>query len=103
VLANDGSVAEPRATVHYTLANQSSGATSSRTHAVALAPGTSQALPTANFAVDPGATYVLTVSVDVPAAQTQLAGTAVQYTLTISQATCLGPKGVVSTDCAPRS
>jgi hypothetical protein len=103
VLANDGSVAEPRATVHYTLANQSSGATSSRTHAVALAPGASQALPTANFAVDPGATYVLTVSVDVPAAQTQLAGTAVQYTLTISQATCLGPKGVVSTDCAPRS
>jgi hypothetical protein len=103
VLANDGSVAEPRATVHYTLAQQSSGATSSRTHAVALAPGASQALPTANFAVDPGATYVLTVSVGVPAAQTQLAGTAVQYTLTISQATCLGPKGVVSTDCAPRS
>jgi hypothetical protein len=103
VLANDGSVAEPRATVHYTLADQTSGATSSRTHAVALAPGSSQALPTANFTVNPGTTYVLTVSVDVPPAQTQLAGTAVQYTLAISQATCLGPKGAVSTNCAPRS
>jgi hypothetical protein len=103
VLANDGSVAEPRATVHYTVADQSSGATSSRTHTVALAPATSQALPTTTFGVAPGTTYVLTVSVDVPAGQTQLAGTAVQYVLAISQATCLGPKGAVSTNCAPRS
>jgi hypothetical protein len=103
VLANDGSVAEPRATVHYTVADQSSGATSSRTHTVALAPGGSQALPTARFGVVAGRTYVLTVSVDVPPAQTQLAGTAVQYVLAISQATCLGPKGAVSTNCAPRS
>jgi hypothetical protein len=103
VLANDGSVAEPHATVHYTLAEQSSGATSSRTHTVALAPDTSQDLPTVNFGVVSGTTYVLTVSVDVPAGQTQLAGTAAQYTLAISQATCLSPKGVVSTNCAPRS
>jgi hypothetical protein len=103
VLANDGSVAEPRATVHYTLANQSSGATSSRTQTVSLAPATSQALPTANFGVASGTTYVLTVSVDVPAGQTLLASTAVQYVLAISQATCLSPKGVVSTNCAPRS
>jgi hypothetical protein len=103
VLANDGSVAEPHAAVRYTVANQSSGATSSRTHTVALAPGASQALPTANFGVTAGTTYVLTVSVDVPGGQTQLAGTAVQYVLQISQATCLGPKGVVSTNCAPRS
>jgi hypothetical protein len=103
VLANDGSVAEPRATVHYTLAEQSSGATSGRTHTVALAPDTSQDLPTVNFGVVSGNTYVLTVSVDVPAGQTQLAGTAAQYTLAISQATCLSPKGVVSTNCAPRS
>lgn len=102
VLANDGSVAEPRATVRYTLAVGSSGATSSQTHTVALAPATSQALPTVNFGVRSGTTYVVTVSVDVPAGQTQLAGTAVQYTLAISQATCLSPKGVVSTDCAPR-
>ena len=67
VLANDGSVAEPHATVHYTVADQSSGATSSRTHTVALAPGASQALPTARFGVVAGTTYVLTVSVDVPA------------------------------------
>jgi hypothetical protein len=103
VLANDGSVAEPHATVHYTVANQASGATSSRAYTVALAPGTSQALPTAKFGVTSGTTYVLTVSVDVPAGQTQLTGTAVQYVLAISQATCLSPKGVVSTNCAPRS
>lgn len=102
VLANDGSVPEPHATVRYTLADQSSGATSSRAHTAALAPATSQALPTVNFSVLPGTTYVLTVSVDVPAGQTQLAGTAVQYPLTISPATCLSPKGVVSTNCAQR-
>ena len=102
VLANDGSVAEPHATVHYTLADQSSGATSSRTHTIALAADTSQALPTVNFGVVSGTTYLLTVSVDVPAGQTQLAGTAVQYPLAISLATCLSPKGVVSTNCAPR-
>jgi hypothetical protein len=103
VLANDGSVDEPHATVHYTVANQSSGATSSRTHTVALAAGSSQALPTAKFGVIPGATYALTVSVDVPAGQTQLAGTAVQYVLAISQATCLSHKGLLSTNCAARS
>lgn len=102
VLANNGSVAEPHATVHYTLAVQSSGGTSSRTQTVALAPATTQALPTVNFGVRSGLTYVLTVSVDVPAGQTQLAGTAAQYSLAISQATCLSPKGVVSTSCAPR-
>ena len=103
VLANDGSVAEPHATVRYTLADQATGATtSSQTHTVALAPATTQALPTVDFGVRAGTTYVLTVSVDVPAAQTQLAGTAVQYTLAISPSTCLGPKGAVSTNCAPR-
>jgi hypothetical protein len=102
VLANDGSVAEPHATVHYMLADQSSGATSSRAHTVALAADTSQALPTVHFGVAPGTTYLLTVSVDVPPGQTQLAGTAVQYPLAISQATCLSPKGSVSTNCAPR-
>ncbi|HSZ37024.1 MAG TPA: hypothetical protein VK773_08040 [Acidimicrobiales bacterium] len=103
VLANDGSVGEPHATVHYTMASQSSGATSSQTQTVALAPATSQALPTANFAVIPGSTYVLTVSVDVPAGQTQTAGTAVQNVLAVSPATCLNRKGLVSTNCSPRS
>jgi hypothetical protein len=102
VLANDGSVAEPHATVRYTLAEQSSGTTGSKTHTVALAPATSQALPTVSFPVRSGMTYVLTVSVDVPAGQTQLAGTAAQYTMAIAQSTCLGPKGVVSTNCGPR-
>jgi hypothetical protein len=87
VLANDGSVDEPHATVRYTLASQSSGATSSQAQTLPLAAATSQALPTATFAVKPGTTYVLTVSVDVPAGQTQTAGTAAQYTVTVSPAT----------------
>jgi hypothetical protein len=87
VLANDGSVDEPHATVRYTLASQSSGATSSQAQTLPLASATSQALPTANFGVKPGTTYVLTVSVDVPAGQTQTVGTAVQYTVTVSPAT----------------
>jgi hypothetical protein len=103
VLANDGSVDEPHAMVHYTMANQSSGATSSRSQTIALAADASQALPTANFRVAPGTSYVLTVSVGVPAGQTQLAGTAVQYVLEVSPATCLNAKGLVSTNCAPRS
>ena len=102
VLANDGSVAEPHATVRYTVADQSTGATVSRSQTAALAPASSQALPTTRFVVTPGTTYVVTVSVDVPPGQTQLAGTAAQYTLTISQATCLGTKGGVSTACAAR-
>lgn len=87
VLANDGSVDEPRATVHYTLATQSSGATSSQSQTLALASAASQALPTANFGVKPGTTYVLTVSVDLPPGQSQTAGTAVQYVLAVAPST----------------
>lgn len=87
VLANDGSVDEPRATVHYTLASQSSGATSSRAQTVALASASSEVLPAANFAVRPGTNYVLTVSVDLPAGQSQTVGTAVQYVLTVAPST----------------
>jgi hypothetical protein len=99
VLGNNGTVDEPHATVHFTMANQTSGATSSRDETVALAADASQALPIVNFHVKAGTTYVLTVSVDLPAGQTQTDGTAVQHELQVSPATCLGPKGLLSTTC----
>jgi hypothetical protein len=102
VLANNGTVAEPRATVHFTMANQASGATATRAETVALASDASQALPTADFHVTPGQTYVLTISVVLPAGQTQTIGTAVQDVLQVSLATCAGPKGLLSTTCTSR-
>lgn len=87
VLGNDGTVDEPHATVHFTLANQSSGATASQNETIGLAADTSQALPTANFHVKAGTTYVLTVSVDLPPGQTQTIGTAVQSVLSVAPAT----------------
>jgi hypothetical protein len=102
VLANNGTVAEPHATVHFTMANQASGATSSRAETVALASDASQALPTANFGVTPGQTYVLTISVVLPAGQTNTVGTAVQDVLQVALATCAGPKGLLSTTCTSR-
>jgi hypothetical protein len=103
VLGNNGTVDEPHATVHFTMANQSSGATSSQVETVALASDASQALPTVNFHVKAGTTYVLTVSVDLPAGQTQTVGTAIQHVLQVAPATCLGPKGLLSTTCTSRS
>ena len=103
VLGNDGTVDEPHATVRFTLANQSTGATASRSETIGLAADASQALPTANFHVKTGTTYVLTVSVDLPAGQTQTVGTAVQSVLQVSQETCAGPEGGVSTNCTSRS
>jgi hypothetical protein len=103
VLGNDGTVDEPHATVHFTLANQTSGATASHRETIGLAADASQTLPTANFGVKPGTAYVLTVSVDLPAGQTQTVGTAVQYALQVSLATCAGRDGRVSTNCTSRS
>jgi hypothetical protein len=103
VLGNNGTVDEPHATVHFTMANQSSGATSSQVETVALASDASQTLPTVNFHVKAGTTYVLTVSVDLPAGQTQTVGTAIQHMLQVAPATCVGPKGLLSTTCTSRS
>jgi hypothetical protein len=69
------------------MANQSTGATTNRTETVALVSGASQVLPIANFRVKPGTTYVLTVSVEVPPAQTATAGTAIQQDLQIAPGT----------------
>jgi hypothetical protein len=87
VVANEGTVDEPRAAVHFTLANSSSGATRSRVEAIPLESGASATLPDVTFAVAPGTTYVLTISIDLPAGQTNTIGTATQQTLQIAPAT----------------
>jgi hypothetical protein len=103
VLGNNGTVDEPHATVHFTMLDQSTGATSSQVETLALASDASQTLPTVYFHVKAGTTYTLTVSVDLPAGQTQTVGTAIQQELQVSPATCLGPKGLLSTTCTSRS
>jgi hypothetical protein len=87
VVANEGTIDEPRAAVHFTLANSSSGATRSRVEATPLESGASATLPDVAFTVAPGTTYVLTVSLELPAGQTNTLGTATQQTLQIAPAT----------------
>jgi hypothetical protein len=70
VLANNGSVTEPSATVRFTLANETSGVATTRNESVVLAAGESATLPTVTFGVKPATTYLLTVSVVLPAGQT---------------------------------
>jgi hypothetical protein len=69
VLADNGSVTERTGTVRFTLTNQTSGAATTRSESMALAAGGSATLPTVTFGVKPGTTYLLTVSVVLPAGQ----------------------------------
>ena len=69
VLANNGSVTEPSGTARFTLANETSGAATTRSESAALVAGGSATLPTVTFDVKPGTTYLLTVSVVLPAGQ----------------------------------
>jgi hypothetical protein len=87
VLANLGSVDEPQASVQFTLALQPTGSTSSRTRTAAIATGRSVTLPTVYFTVKPGSTYLLTVAVVLPPAQTSSAGSPVEKVLQIAPAT----------------
>ncbi len=87
VVGNDGSSAEPHASVRITLANQSSGATATQVEYTALALGASVTLPTATFRVKPGTTYQLTVAVVPPAGQAATAGTVIQQALQVAPAT----------------
>jgi len=87
VLGNDGSVGEPHASVRFTLANQSSGATATRVESAALALGVSVTLPTVTFPVTPGTGYTLTVAVILPAGQAETAGTVLQQALQVAPAT----------------
>jgi hypothetical protein len=86
VLANQGSVDEPHASVRYTLANQSSGTTATQAESAALTLGASVTLPQVSFNVVPGTTYMLTVEVLLPAGQTQTANTVLQQALQVAPA-----------------
>jgi hypothetical protein len=87
VVANQGTVDEPRAVVHLTLANASSGSSTSHVESASLMSGGSVTLPGATFTVVPGHTYELTVSIGLPAGQTDTLGTATQETLQVAPAT----------------
>jgi hypothetical protein len=87
VVANQGSVAEPRVVVRNTLADQTTGASVTQSEQTALALDASVAMPSATFTVKPGTSYVLTVQVAPPAGQTQTVGTALQQALQIAPAT----------------
>ena len=87
VVANEGSVDEPHASVRISMANQTTGATTIRTLTVAVALGGTVGLPAATFGVKPGTTYVLTISIVLPSGQTSTLGTATQATLQVAPAT----------------
>ena len=87
VLANQGAAAEPSVHTTFTLADQASGATVTKTVTTALRLSGSVTLPTVTFAVQPGATDVLTVQVIPPAGQTLTNGTVYQLALHVAPAT----------------
>jgi hypothetical protein len=87
VLANQGSVDEPRGTVRFTMANQSSGATTTQVRSAPLAVGETVTLPQVTFRVQPGTDYVLRVAVSLPSGQAITNGTVYQETLQIAPAT----------------
>jgi hypothetical protein len=87
VVANQGSVAEPHAVVHMTLADAASPSGSTRTWTGSVPLGASVAVASANFAVKPGTTYVLTVSVVSPESPAAASGGTYQATLRVSPGT----------------
>lgn len=87
VVADEGTLDEPRASVRLSLANQSSGATATRVETAALNFGATAALPQVTFDVKPGTAYVLTVQVLLPAGQAQTAQTVFQQPLQVAPAT----------------
>jgi hypothetical protein len=87
VLGNNGSADEPHASVRFSLANQSSGATATQVESAPVALGASVTLPAVSFRVKPGSSYVLTVSVILPAGQAETANTVVQQSLQVAPGT----------------
>jgi hypothetical protein len=87
VVANEGSVDERHASVRISMANQTTGSTVTRTQSTAVALGSTVGLPPVDFAVKPGTTYVLTISIVLPPGQTSTLGTATQTTVQVSPAT----------------
>ncbi len=87
VLANEGSSNEPHVTVRFSLADQTSGATTSQVRTTPLALGASVTLPQVTLRVKPSTAYLLTIQVIPPAGQTLTAGTALQVPLQIAPGT----------------
>jgi hypothetical protein len=87
VVANEGSVDQPHASVRISMANQTTGAIKTKTLTTAVALGSTVGLPTVDFGVKPGTTYVLTISMVLPPGQTSTLGTATQMTLQVAPAT----------------
>jgi hypothetical protein len=87
VLSDLGTVDEPAATVQFTLTAMVTGAVVRRTRTSALASGTSVAMEPVRFAVTPGHTYQLSVSVILPAAQTDVTQTSQTDDLEIAPST----------------
>jgi hypothetical protein len=84
VLANQGSSDEPHVSVRVSLADQTSGATTSQVRTTSLALGASVTLPSVSMRVKPSTGYLLTVQVIPPAGQTLTAGTATQQVLQVA-------------------
>jgi hypothetical protein len=87
VLANQGSSHEPHVSVRFSLADQTTGATTTQVRGTSLALGASVTLPTVTMPVKSSTAYVLTVQVIPPPGQTLTAGTAVQQQLQVAPAT----------------
>ncbi|HXY26703.1 MAG TPA: hypothetical protein VEH82_00305, partial [Acidimicrobiales bacterium] len=87
VLADQGAAAEPAVHTTFSLAEQASGATVTKSETTALGLGGSLTLPTVVFAVTPGKSYVLTVRIVLPPGQVLTVGTVYQPTLQVSPAT----------------
>jgi hypothetical protein len=84
VLANQGSSNEPHVSVRVSLANQTSGATTSQVRSTSLALGASVTLPNVSMRVKPSTGYLLTVQIIPPTGQTLTAGTATQQVLQVA-------------------
>ena len=87
VVANQGTSYESHVSVRVSLADQTTGATTTQARGTSLALGASVTLPQVTMRVKSSTTYVLTVQVIPPAGQTLTAGTAVQQLLQVAPAT----------------
>lgn len=86
VIADEGTMDEPHAAVRFALASPTPGESKTLVRTAPVESGASVTLPEVTFPVHPGTTYVLTLSIVLPAGQTDTSGTAIQQTLEIAPA-----------------
>ena len=87
VVANEGTVNEPKAVVHVSMQNQKTSVTTTRTESMPIALGATVAMPQADFPVSPGTSYLLNISIELPSGQASTLGTATQETVQIAPST----------------